>query len=758
MSVWVVWLLVAAAWTPTFLGGGTTPPGVMAGCAAVGAALALAGMAGHAGQAPGWLRWGLVALAIIGLAAFLPTATGTPTWMKASGMESDSLGAMRTPVLWLSLEAWLTLAGGLFVFLAAASLRWDSEERGRMLVWWVAAISVLALVSALDAERGWSLWPGPQHWGPFPNRNQFATLLAVGCFLAVAMALRGEDRKGGSGSAMSWLWWFPALGLAGALVFNGSRAGVLLLAAGLVLWAGWEWLHRRRAAGVVAASVLIIGLAGFLATGSGLLERFVEGGMESDARWGVQRAAWGMALEHGALGAGVGTFQWIFPLYRPEVAGDFRILHPESDMAWLAAEMGIPALLIVLLLAGGCLFHSRGGRMRFAERAAVVAMLMVLLHACVDVSMHRWGAALPLLLLGAVLVGGRVDVRATRPPGTRWFGFAVLMIGAVTAGMWWTGRQADHALWRAGLEEVDSLLVEQYAGEAGLRIDRMLAVHPLDGRVHFRDGWRRLLDGDAEAAAAAFRRSRTWLEPHAGHAYAEGMLWRDINSQRALEAWGVALDRDPSRAHEYYGRMMQASRGHWQLREGLRWKASGHHRLKVLAAEDLSDAEFFQWLDEVLQEDPNQWQPLHRTLLAVWAKRGDWSRVIHRLEETPAWRDALRQPLAAALVREKMWKDAWEVIAPLKPAMQPPVTNDAGELVRMRRSWPRGAEDPVVVMRLAAAEQAEGLPDRAREVLEHGQALSPDTPVLAWMLAELHAANGDHEKAVQLALRATAQP
>jgi hypothetical protein len=82
-------------------------------------------------------------------------------------------------------------------------------------------------------------------------------------------------------------------------------------------------------------------------------------------------------------------------------------LHPESDWLWLAAEIGWPG--VILILVGGVLVVKRvfpldeGSNQRF-RIAALIGAVLFALHGIIDVAGHRVGSALAgVFLLGLAI-------------------------------------------------------------------------------------------------------------------------------------------------------------------------------------------------------------------------------------------------------------------------------------------------------------------------------------------------------------------
>ena len=77
-------------------------------------------------------------------------------------------------------------------------------------------------------------WHNPRGFGPFPNRNQTANLF--GLTAVVILACGQDDIRHGR---KRWIVWLLGLAIiVAAIVLNFSRAGILILVAGIALWLG----------------------------------------------------------------------------------------------------------------------------------------------------------------------------------------------------------------------------------------------------------------------------------------------------------------------------------------------------------------------------------------------------------------------------------------------------------------------------------------------------------------------------------------
>ena len=244
--------------------------------------------------------------------------------------------------------------------------------------------------------------------------NHFAASLVLVAPLLLALGLSRHE------------WWTSvpavaaALGLAVALLATLSRGGWLgLLAGGLLLAlllprGRWPML-------ALAASLMILLLAaGLLAPVSGRLAPHATGPLEMLAsRWRVWTAAIVMAIQHPAVGVGLGNFQTFYPMYstRP-----LQAQHAHNLFLNVAAERGVLGLLtlgIVLIslfkLLLETLRHHGSGLRRGMAAGLLAGFGAYLVDSLFDVSYVDYTVLLQFwLLVGVAAAVWRLF--ASRPP------------------------------------------------------------------------------------------------------------------------------------------------------------------------------------------------------------------------------------------------------------------------------------------------------------------------------------------------------
>lgn len=533
-------VLVAICW-----GGGTTREAQTAVLGALGVLYVLAPARHRLPRGFAWLALAWLALAS---AAFLPAVWfDAPAWRVRLGEAGVVLPATLTPQPVLTIEALAWLLAGLawIGWLApGADLR---RTAMRVLAAGIAAIAVVAL-AAWAAHWRVPGWLSERGFGPFPNRNHFGHVLALGGVLALGCAADAARHRW----RRAWPWLLCALACGAALIANHSRGGVLLFLGAVALWgAVAAWQRRSWKIATLAAAALLAGVASVLLASHSLAGRFAGG---ADSQVGFRVLVWRdtLAMIDAApwCGSGLGNFRGLFPFFREASVIQQAVWHPESDWLWLAAETSwigvVLAAAIFAVLARGAFPLARGTQRRL-RMAALAGAIGAALHALIDVPAHRPASALLALM---VLALARHE--PLREGGSPWLWRAigaVLLCAAFAMGS-----------VRDELARVDSLVAARDFAGAGAAADRAVARAPLDWQGYYARAAVAANEERVLSALGDFRRARL-LEPHhVSVPLAEGRVWARLIPALALPAWEDALRRvGPPQDAEIFGAMLDAS-------------------------------------------------------------------------------------------------------------------------------------------------------------------------------------------------------
>jgi hypothetical protein len=715
---------------------------------AVMGVLALANV-GRLRLPPPWLMaLGLAAL-ILPLMGLLPVAWFPPGWVERL-VEGDVLPWMRTPSFYLWLEgwglAWLTVVWTWLL----CSWPWEHAERRMLIRGMVVMVGVLAVVSLIDWGGNGELisWWNFARWGPFANRNQFGTVLALGGVLSGILGWHDWKR----GRVRAWLWWAGSMALLGCLVLVGSRGGLVAMVGGIVGYGAWNLRKKREgwsgAVGLISLVVIFGVLLVFVAEGQ--LGRWLDrAGWVGDSRWSIYPDVWRMAWEHRSVGVGLGGFPVLYPLYRDALRGTAPVLHPESDFLWWAVELGwLPLLGLLGLLFWG-IWREKDAGEKLVGGAAMGALVLYGFHGLVDVGMHRVGSFLPLAtLLG--LWWSQSAVSSTVRTRFRWavgLGLTSLVMGSVLVGQgmgWLPGSkemEINGRLFASG-EEVER---ERQVAAA----ERILEIQPYHPRAQFVLGWHG--QGMGQRTGKARERlwaAQRWAPENPAVAYESGALFVDDDPHEALQAWREALNRiEGNHLDELLLRMGQFADGRPMIRQGLLFLTANDPRLGYWGWEQRSDTEFQElrskvWLlgAESLKGRSNAQRGWVRGMIRHEGR----DRTVEILRENPDWENLLWPVLAQEWAGQGDPAGATSYVLDQVKRKHGGIPTLNLEDVRADRVRIQGgANDPTSAVRVANAALTSGDYAGAIAALEGVER----TAVVCWILAEANLRLGKNREA-----------
>lgn len=209
-----------------------------------------------------------------------------------------------------------------------------------------------------------------------------------------------------------------------AMFMTNSRAGVAVSLAGMTL--AFVLFFRRdlpRGRGLVLAVVAAIGVAlvALELFGGNLGQRFVTSAATDAGRLAAWRSTLQIVGDHPWFGTGLGTFPYIFPLYRSNeipMLGVWDTAH--NTPLEFAAELGLPlaalvgfAWLVAFVVLGRAVFRFR--RRAPVPLAALAVAFIAMSHSLVDFSLQIPGYAIVVFaLLGAGLAQAFQDENLDR--------------------------------------------------------------------------------------------------------------------------------------------------------------------------------------------------------------------------------------------------------------------------------------------------------------------------------------------------------
>jgi O-antigen ligase len=191
-----------------------------------------------------------------------------------------------------------------------------------------------------------------------------------------------------------------------SLLLSASRGGFIallvevLLAAVLVFWFGPR--HARKLTALAGGAALVAaGLLFFWMAPRHITERLATMAdsthrpeVELRERWVAARDSLGIVRDHPWMGAGLGSFETVFPRYE-SFATDFLWDHAHNDYAEALAETGVAggaAILCALGLFFWLAFRNLRERLRYPagwmQFGAAIGCCGILVHSFADFNLH----------------------------------------------------------------------------------------------------------------------------------------------------------------------------------------------------------------------------------------------------------------------------------------------------------------------------------------------------------------------------------
>ena len=663
-----------------------------------------------------WISWPLLGILLFSLGAFLPiSANSLPDWRAPLvGEYRLPIPMTHSPQPWVSLESWLLMAVGLAWLYYCLARGFGSRERRWLVrgqVVGIAAIAVVAMVFKFRAIHV-PFWEGEyklDYYGPFPNRNRFSTLLAIGSVLALASAydaLRNRNR-----------WWiFYGLLIApifAAILLNTSVGGVLLFFMGLGLWMLTASFHKRSGQKMaIFASILLLLAAGFLLFGQNIQTRFKDafitsGPITGNARVQLLGESLSMLSHTPLFGIGLGCFDPVFALNKTWTDHRTRTIHPEGDWIWLFSETGLCVMACVFIAVVALLQRvspwrtgeSSGKRDRRLRNAAAIGALLVAIHGFTDGPGHTvaiW--ALVSVLLGLASRPRRSMIPA---PGTRRplaFGIHLLfgLLCLAASVNWLCTAFALPSLPSASMAEMlhrRALIAADHNDFAGATklIGQAIAQKPMDLRFYFdRAQWLLNLQHPPQEALQDFDRANV-LEPHIGKLCMDEFdIWlKHELPVYAIPALREAMARDRIRAQDFYNYSLGFLPRFPEMRDSLRLLASDS-KLKLLYLNNAQHGpDFDQVLQSLLVEHPtlDDLTPREKaTLFSQWYLKGDQAQLIAQLERNAEWRLAGWSVLAEHRASQGDFHGAFQLATEHVPAPMESVIH-GDDLEQLQRAF-----------------------------------------------------------------------
>ncbi len=743
-----------------FLGGGTQKSAEGIVLAALGLCLLIRPPRVSLGTATNCVFAALIALAAI---AFLPARWFfIPTWRSA--MVSDfaiSLPSTLTPQPWITAGCLISLIAGMSWFYLVSTQDLDLRSARfqlRLFVTGIVALGAISIALYL-AHAAFPFWINQRGFGPFPNRNQTADLFGI---TAIVLLACGQDdlRRG----RKRWPFWIVAPGiLIAGLVVNLSRSGFVILGGGSALWIAITALRQRSPARIALGfSFLLLLLSAILLLGGETLERFhlrgLEGmGISSDFRWLIFQDTFQLIGASPWCGIGLGNFEDVFAIFRVLSGGNTRALHPESDWLWVWAELGWPAVALIIigaaLVARRVLPLQEGTNQRF-RLAAFIGAILFALHGLVDVSGHRVGTAFSgIFLLGLAL---HRPLKVTPGPWIAQLSRLIGLLLVISGISWAVAARAKMLLpGSVGVTNAKELSAETNRGrnfaESISLTTRALLWAPLDWQLYFLRATAEVADKQTDAAVADFRRTR-FLEPNGFEPpLEEGNAWLPSQPILAVTAWQEALRRAGPRRAEIFSIMLtNASNQNPEVSRVMAKIGLHQHDLVMPYLVRVSGRTFHHGIDQILNNDPELktfTDPEKLALFTVWSERGNVEELSNQIKQHPSWISYAWLGLAKYYAGQNDFRGAYELTRRYGEAVALPRAATDASLEELQNRFYSAPDNLAIGYALYHAQMERGRVDDALLTARHFSERQNSPAYFHFLEAQCWAAKENWERA-----------
>jgi len=708
------------------------------------------------GELPKSLLLFLCLLLLLAGVAFLPAAWFDAAFRQPFLDHGMVLPKTLSPQPWLSLEDYLLLLTSLLWAWCCFETKLTLEQREFLVAGFLIGLGLVALNTIL---RGTALEPVLPSFlrdgGQFENRNQTGDLLVMGGIFSFARGLSGLSRR-------QWpaLFWMVLTGVfMVAMIRNGSRAAVGLFGLGLLLLVVVLRMTRRKkrdARLMVAAVLTVVGMVVLSVASSSLLDRFcilVAGNREG--RLPIYQDVVSMVSQGPWCGVGLGNFEGVFNVQRVQsLQLTARCLHPDSDWLWLAAELGVIGVVLVMVLVA-LTFRLYLWKTPFPRltSAGITVAILFLIHTFFDVGGHRIGTAwscLYLVGLGAFRQSATNTIRFSplilRLVGVLLLAMAALRFQSMSVNPWMPTRASVAQMENSSLPHASA---EEQRG----LLEKSLGWAPLDWTLYYQRAVVRMQSPKPdESSDDDFDRALFLEQSSLDLPLAVGETCREADPVEALAAWKEVLKRAGDRREEFYQNFYAHPGLDAKARLQLAALAEDDPNLRIIAVINQQPSEFDWMLENFLTANPSLDgvdPALARKLFDHWADMGDQMALLQEWPLHPEWQSTGWRGYAKALAKAGRYKEAVALGLQQLPAPQMPdfsAHQNSDEALRQYRADP---QDAFAGIKLYFAQAATGANDAALGTLREIVKLPRRPAYIQYLLVRSLAAVNQDEEAWQ---------
>ena len=217
--------------------------------------------------------------------------------------------------------------------------------------------------------------------GTFINRNHYAAFLGMIWPLLLAYLLsmsKSTDRNAASSYSEKerlqqirhkqlFLAFVTGLVLL-ALFFSQSRGGIIGALVALTVFVAFKLTRRGWMLRFVAGCWLVMSVYGAIIGFEAILARFDHLAEGDPSRFLIWKDTWRLITDHPWTGVGLGDYGSVFRIYQSHLPDTLRASHAHNDYLQLAAELGLPMAIGLVVLVWGY-WWTTAGRLRGWEAA-----------------------------------------------------------------------------------------------------------------------------------------------------------------------------------------------------------------------------------------------------------------------------------------------------------------------------------------------------------------------------------------------------
>ena len=268
--------------------------------------------------------------------------------------------------------------------------------------------------------------------GTYVNQNHFAGLMEVTIPVGLGLLLSARPISGGVSGRRDFARFlsdlllgqrgivlFSILIMSAALIMTTSRGGTGALAIGIAVAIGIAMSKkgvraRELKLGMMAVALALIAVF-WLGPGQ-FAEKLQSAGLSSN-RADQRELSYRIIEDSPLTGTGVGTYRWIFPIYKDERFGAYFYEHAHNDFLEVLSEQGIVGfsllavgIMLALVRIVRAFVHRRDPLMRGALFATIAGCFSLMVHGLVDFNLQIPANAsyfFVLLGVGVVASGSR---------------------------------------------------------------------------------------------------------------------------------------------------------------------------------------------------------------------------------------------------------------------------------------------------------------------------------------------------------------